>query len=614
MSDDPRLPMDPYRVAEAGVPQPARRRALRLAGLGVAVMLCGGLTDGAVAGPTPRRVLIVHSFGREIAPYAASVAVFRRELASRLPEPVVFIEAALDAGRAICPAEQAAFAAYLRERFADPAPDLIVSVAGPAAQFLVRWRDAIFPGVPLMMTAVDARIVPRAALRPGDAAVATRIDLRRTFDALLRLLPDTGTIAVVLGTTPLERFWHQQLQQETAFLAGRVNVVWLDGLSLAQIKQRVATLPPRSAVYFGLLVVDGDGVPHEGLQALSELHQVANAPIFSIFESELGLGVVGGPYVSQTLAGSETARLALQQLTMGPRAGVQELSIGMDTVAYDARELRRWHIDKARLLPGGELRFQPVSPWVQYRTAILATTAVLLAQTGLIAALLLQRARRQRAEREARSLGGRLITAYEDEGRRLGRELHDDVTQRLAGLSMETAALGRLEDPAARRAAEQGIGTELAHLSRDVHALAYRLHPSVLDDLGLEEALRVECERASRRGAVPVVFEGAPGADAVRGPLALSLFRVAQEALRNALSHAQAQRIGVGLRLDAGGAELRVVDDGQGFDPQAGRVRASLGLASMRERMALLGGRLDVRSRPGEGASVIAWAPLEVAP
>jgi len=298
---------------------------------------------------------------------------------------------------------------------------------------------------------------------------------------------------------------------------------------------------------------------------------------------------------------------------MGPRAGVQELSIGMDTVAYDARELRRWHIDKARLLPGGELRFQPVSPWVQYRAAILATTAVLLAQTGLIAALLLQRARRQRAEREARSLGGRLITAYEDEGRRLGRELHDDVTQRLAGLSMETAALGRLEDPAARRAAEQGIGTELAHLSRDVHALAYRLHPSVLDDLGLEEALRVECERASRRGAVPVVFEGAPGADAVRGPLALSLFRVAQEALRNALSHAQAQRIGVGLRLDAGGAELRVVDDGRGFDPQAGRVRASLGLASMRERMALLGGRLDVRSRPGEGASVIAWAPLEVA-
>ena len=464
----------------------------------------------------PRRVLIVHSFGREIAPYATTVAVFRRELALRSPEPVVFIETALDAGRTIGPAEQAAFAAYLRERFADPAPELIVSVAGPAAQFLERWRDTIFPGVPLMSTAVDERIVPRARRRPGDALVAARIDLPWSFDALMRLLPDTTTIAVVLGTTPLEQYWRRQMEQDTTFLAGRVRFVWLDGLSLPQIAQRVATLPPHSAVYFGLLVVDGAGVPYEGLQALSELRQAANAPIFSIFESELGAGVVGGPYISQTLLGSETARLALQQLALGPGAGVQDVAVGMDTVAYDQRELRRWRIDESRLLPGGERRFQPLSPWVQYRTAILATTGVLLAQTGLIAALLLQRARRQRAEREARSLGGRLISAYEDESRRLGRELHDDVTQRLAGLSMETAALGRLEDPAVRHAAEQGIGSELARLSRDVNALAYRLHPSVLEDLGLEEALRVECERASRRGALPVVFESSPGADAVR--------------------------------------------------------------------------------------------------
>ena len=594
--------------------EPARRDALRN-GWRAAVAAAGlGLAWPSVAEPVARRVLIVHSFGREIAPYAVSIAVFRRELALRSPEPVVFIEAALDAGRIIAPAEQAAFAAYLRERFADPVPDLIVSVAGPAAQFLVRWRDAIFPGVPLMMTAVDTRVAPRAALRHGDAVVATRIDVPRIFDALLRLLPNTGTIAVVLGTTPLERYWHQQLQQDTAYLAGRVDFVWLDGLSLAQMKQRVAALPPRSAVYFSLLVVDGAGVPHEGLRALSELRQAASAPIFSIFESELGLGVVGGPYISQTRSGSETARLALQQLTMGLRAGVQQVTIDMDTVAYDVRELRRWHIDEARLPPGSELRFQPVPPWVQYRAPILAATAVLLAQTGLIAALLLQRARRQRAEREARSLGGRLITAYEDESRRLGRELHDDVTQRLAGLSMETAALGRLVDPAARLAAEQGIGSELARLSRDVHALAYRLHPSVLDDLGLEEALRIECERASRRGAVPVAFESASGADAVRGPLALSLFRVAQEALRNALRHAQAQRIGVGLRVDGGSAELRVQDDGQGFDPQAERARASLGLASMRERMALLGGRLEIRSRPGQGTCVTAWAPLGAAP
>jgi signal transduction histidine kinase len=597
-----------HRLPLPAAHRPARRAWLRRAAAAAALGLLR-LPAGA-QGSKPRSVLIVHSFGREIAPYAASIAVFRRELASRSPEPVVFIEAALDAGRALGPAEQEAFADYLRARFSDPPPDLIVSSAGPAAQFLVRHRDAVFPGVPIMMTAVDVRVVPRAALRPGDAVVATRLDLPLVFDSILRLLPDTTTVAVVLGVTPLERFWRQQLQRDTAYLAGRVEFDWLDGLSLPQIKQRIAALPPHSAVYFGLLVVDAAGVPHEGLQALAELRQAANAPIFSIFESELGLGVVGGPYLSQTLSRAETARLALRQLAAGPAAGVQELSIGMDAIAYDARELQRWRIDTARLPRGSELRFAPVSPWQQHRWQIIGVSSVVVVQAGLIAALLLQRSRRRRAEAEARTLGGRLITAYEDEGRRLARELHDDITQRLAGLSIEAAALPRLGEPAARAAAEHSIGSELANLSRDVHALSYRLHPSVVDDLGLGEALRMECERAARRGQVAVEFEGDEAVGLARGDRALCLFRVVQEGLRNAVRHGKPQHVRVELRAADGSTGVSVVDDGCGFDPAAARERASLGLASMRERVALLGGRIEIHSRRGQGTRVIAWVPV----
>lgn len=605
--------MTTSRLPTTVAPLPERRALLRAAPAVAAGLLGLASAPARAHMHHSRLVLIVHSFGREIAPYASSIAIFRRELASRSPEPVVFIEASLDAGRTIRPAEAAAFAGYLRERFADPAPDLIVSVAGPAANFLARHRDAIFPGVPLMMTAIDARVAPPAAMRPGDALVATQIDLPLVFQTLLRVLPDTTTLAIVLGVTPLERFWRQQLEKDTAFLAGRVKVLWLDGLSLPQMLQRVATLPPHSAIYFALLVVDGAGVPHEGQRALTELRQAANAPIFSLFESELGRGVLGGPYISQSQVGLDAARLGLRQLSSEGRNEIQTVRIGMDTVAYDVRELTRWQVDRAHLPPGSELRFGEPSVWQEYRREIVAATAVIGGQAALIAALLVQSARRKRAEREARALGGRLITAYEDEGRRLGRELHDDVTQRLAGLAMEAATLGRLADPAARQATEQAISTELAHLSRDVHALSYRLHPSVVDDLGLDEALRVECERASRRGPVPVHFDGTPDADSVRGDLALSLFRIGQEALRNALRHARAQRVDVQLRVDRGGVELCVADDGQGFDPQAARERASLGLASMRERMALLRGRLEVHSRPGEGTRVTAWAPLGAA-
>lgn len=176
-------------------------------------------------------------------------------------------------------------------------------------------------------------------------------------------------------------------------------------------------------------------------------------------------------------------------------------------------------------------------------------------------------------------------------------------------MSLEAATLSRIDDPALRSAAEQSIGGELANLSRDVHAMSYRLHPSVIDDLGLSDALRIECERAARRGALEVDFHGDAADSAAHGDRALCLFRVAQEALRNAARHAQARRIRVELRPESGGTAVSVADDGCGFDPSAERDRASLGLASMHERVALLGGRLEIRSRRGQGTQITAWVP-----
>jgi signal transduction histidine kinase len=602
MSDNPTLRMQ----AES---PPARRHALRIAGLAIVAAAGGGLARLVRAEPLARRVLIVHSFGREFAPFDAVIATFRRELASRSPQPVIFAEATLDAGRAIGPDEEAAFVAYLRARFSQPPPDLVVSSAGPAARFLFKYRDAIFPGVPILATAIEARVVPRAQLKPGDAVVATQLDLPLAFETILRVLPDTRTIAVVVGDSPLERYWRKELERDLAVLADRVRFVWFDDLSLAQMKERIALLPPDSAVFYAILVVDAAGVPYERLDALAELRRSAQAPIFALYENELDQGVVGGPRISQTRVGLEAARLALIRLDAVSPAAPEVVTVGMEVPAYDARELQRWRIDEGRLPPGSEVRFREASPWVRYRLEIVAVSGVIFAQAALIAALLMQRARRRRAEHEARTLGGRLITAYEDEGRRLARELHDDITQRLAGVSLEAATLSRLDDAAARQTAEQALGSELAALSRDVHALSYRLHPSVVDDLGLREALRSECERAARRGTVEVRFEGDEGGNAARGERALCLFRVAQEALRNALRHAQPRQVCVELRADDGGTTVRVIDDGSGFDPDAPRDHASLGLASMRERVALLGGRLEIRSRRGQGTRVTAWLP-----
>ncbi len=142
------------------------------------------------------------------------------------------------------------------------------------------------------------------------------------------------------------------------------------------------------------------------------------------------------------------------------------------------------------------------------------------------------------------------------------------------------------------------IREELVRLSDDVHAMSYRLHPSVLDDLGLVEALRTECDRVARKGSLRVEVD----ANAVQATLpaeaSLCLFRVAQDALSNASRHARASAVTVLLKPRDSGLELAVRDNGGGFDPEGPRGRASLGLASMRERVRLLQASSKSRALP----------------
>jgi PAS domain S-box-containing protein len=218
---------------------------------------------------------------------------------------------------------------------------------------------------------------------------------------------------------------------------------------------------------------------------------------------------------------------------------------------------------------------------------------------------------RKLAERERSDLSRRLIRAHEDERALLARELHDDVTQRLAVLAID---IGRAElVPADPAQAEQmrAVREGLARLSEDVHSLAYQLHPAVLEELGLVEALRTACERFERRDGVELSVSLGPVPQDLEKDLALCLFRVAQEALNNVTRHARATTASVSLRAWDGGMLLTVRDDGAGFDPTNSEVRRSLGMASMRERAGLVNGTLEVESAPGRGTTIVAWVPLQ---
>jgi signal transduction histidine kinase/ligand-binding sensor domain-containing protein len=236
---------------------------------------------------------------------------------------------------------------------------------------------------------------------------------------------------------------------------------------------------------------------------------------------------------------------------------------------------------------------------------------------GLVSVLGWNHRRRvhQRIERDNQTRFTRLLIASQNAERaRIARELHDDLCQRLARLAIDAGQIENSPPNSDGRQALREVREGLVQLSEDVHAISYRLHPSVLADLGLAEALRAECERISRRNPIEVVVkvDGIP--EDIPREQALCLFRVGEEALQNVIRHASARRVEVVLRGVDGGIQLAVQDDGAGFNPEVQRQRPSLGLSGMQERVHLLNGQLDIESSPGSGTVIVGWLPLTGTP
>ncbi len=216
----------------------------------------------------------------------------------------------------------------------------------------------------------------------------------------------------------------------------------------------------------------------------------------------------------------------------------------------------------------------------------------------------------RRTQDELRLLAGRLLRAQEDECRRIAREMHDDWTQRLAVLAIDAAKLETQVDPSSNAHGQlQEMRGELVRLSEDVHALSRQLHPSILDDLGLVDALRSECASVARREGVAVAYRSDDVAGSLLKDVALCIYRVAQEALRNVVKHAGTDEANVSLIRSGRELILTVQDRGVGFDAADARSREGLGLSSMAERVRLVRGELAVDSQPGRGTTVTVRVP-----
>ena len=213
---------------------------------------------------------------------------------------------------------------------------------------------------------------------------------------------------------------------------------------------------------------------------------------------------------------------------------------------------------------------------------------------------------------ELRGLAASVMNAQEEAGRRIARELHDDFSQRLALLELEAYRLGLEAIPGEVSTGLERIGERAAQLSADLRVLSHRLHPSILENLGLPAAIGALADDFRRLGAEIEYEERELGAR-VPEQAAIGLYRITQEALANAAKHASGAPLRIDLVQEGDELELRVRDSGPGFDFESARHAGGIGLLGMEERARLAGGTLDVRSRPGGPTTIVARVPVRSA-
>jgi signal transduction histidine kinase len=351
----------------------------------------------------PKRIVVLHSYGLNFQPWVAWSREIRSQLNRQSPWPLDIQEYSLVTARDGDAAAEVKFVEYLNALYAREPPGLIVAIGAPAARFVQQYRADLFPTMPMLLAAVNVLRVDQTMLSAQDAVVGTRVDHVVLVKNILRLLPETKAIAMIIGNSPPERFWVGEVQRELKpLLENKVELLFYNERPFEETLKELAILPPRSAIFFQQMMVDGAGAVYGDKEPLKRISEVANAPIFTFDESLFNGEVVGGPMSSPAEGARRTAAVAVRILRGEKAAGIKVPPIEFSTPKYDWRQLQRWNISESRLPSGSEVLFREQSAWERYSWQIAAITAVVLIQAGLIMTLLYEHRRRRWAEVQSR--------------------------------------------------------------------------------------------------------------------------------------------------------------------------------------------------------------------
>jgi signal transduction histidine kinase len=580
-----------------------------------------GLVVSLWATTGQKQVLTLYSTRRDAQIAIVGDRELPRILERDLPEGLDYYSEFIDQARFPQADYEAGFRDFLRVKYRHQKFDLVIAIGDVPLEFIEKYRDTLFTNTPVVFFA--NRASPRRLA--NSSGVSAELNLSGTLALAVQLQPDLEHVFVVSGASGSNLALAEAARAQLRSFEPRLEISYLSGLPTTELERQLRSLPDHSLVYY--LVVDRDGANQNfhPLEYLDRVTAAANAPVYCWVDSAMDHGIVGGSLKDQVAQTRAVAKLALQVLRGRRADSIPVVTSDLNVPQVDWRQLRRWAISDARV-PGGVLvRFREPTALDRYKFYILAAFAILLAQTVLITGLLIQRARRRRAEErltgnqaELRAsyerihdLGGRLLNAQETERARIARELHDDISQQMALLEIDLELLGRTVEGGPAGIAGEAL-TRAQSVARSVHDLSHRLHPAKLRLIGLLAALHGLQRELSVSSDIAIRFTHDNVPTTLPSDLTLCVFRVVQEALQNAVKYSRARQIS--MHMTGGGNELAltIVDDGQGFDVATAWGKG-LGLISMAERLEAIGGTLEIRSQPGAGTRLELRVPFRVA-
>ncbi len=506
-------------------------------------------------------------------------------------------------------------------KYKDRHLDAVVALNDDAIRVANHYRTTVFAGVPLIVCGSRPSMMDELEGPSVWTGVFCEPSVEETIDLALVLHPKARGVHVVTDRTLPGRQIRQRFDHDldlgrfsvSVAIPGDSRTFW----SLPSVLEYVRELPQQSVVFFAGYYDDRRGMIYQPQFMVPQLSRESKAPVYTMQRDAVGAGAVGGHVVNGKRMGKavgERVRCVIEgaeQETLPPVILEGEW-------LFDYIQLQRWGITESSLPKGSRILNRPVSFWAKNWLALCVGGSIVLAEAAIIGLLLVARRRERRAQMALRESEGRLqrleLEISERERQALGHDIHDGLGQYVTALRFQCH---RLEQGAeeGRTLATDAVG-KLAQIASDlameVRSLARSQVPLQMVSRSLETGLGELAESNRRLFNLETTLELALDEKRLGNGAASHLYRIAQEATRNAFRHAGATKARIMLReRDEGGGELVVENDGEPFEPLPGR-RAGMGLAIMEQRARMIGATLVIGRGEDGQTRLTCRFPLEL--